>query len=68
MSEAEEKRYKLVYRVLGQVPYRCVVSSFEYAGFTKYVEEDEEEETTEGVWNIMWGIGNKSTLKHMNKY
>ncbi|CAD8061603.1 unnamed protein product [Paramecium sonneborni] len=64
MTEEEVKKYQLTCRVLGSAPYKCVLTSFDWAGFKRIDEDDDEDEE----WNVQWGIGNKSTLRNMNRY
>lgn len=49
MTEEEIEQYQPVYRLYGQVPYKCVVNAFEAAGFALYDESEEEDEL---CWNV----------------
>lgn len=61
MTEQEVEKYHPSFRVFGQVPYKCVTSAFESAGFKRHSEEAEDD-----CWNVLWGIGNRKTMKAMN--
>ncbi|CAD8111210.1 unnamed protein product [Paramecium sonneborni] len=50
----------LYYKLHGQVPFKCILSSFEAAGFERSDDEDN--------WLIYWGLASKETLKEMKKY
>lgn len=41
------------------MPFKCILSAFEAAGFERSDEEN---------WLIYWGIASKETLKEMKKY
>lgn len=40
-------RFSLCCKVLGSAPYKCVLTSFDWAGFKRIDEDDEDEE-----WNV----------------
>lgn len=63
MTDEEIKRFNLKCKVLGNAPYKCVLTSFEWAGFKRIDDEDDDDD-----WNVQWGIGSKNTLKNMNRY
>ena len=63
MTATEIEHYDPCYRVFGQVPYKCVTSAFESAGFRSYDDEKDEDK-----WNVLWGMGSRKTMKGMNKY
>ena len=49
MTEEEVKKYSLTCKVLGSAPYKCVLTSFDWAGF-KRIDEDDDDEDEE--WNV----------------
>ncbi|CAD8183411.1 unnamed protein product [Paramecium octaurelia] len=55
----EQIKKPLYYKLQGQVPFKCILSAFEAAGFERIDEEN---------WLIYWGLASKDTLKEMKKY
>ncbi|CAD8186669.1 unnamed protein product [Paramecium pentaurelia] len=55
----EQIKKPLYYKLQGQVPFKCVLSAFEAAGF---------ERSDEDNWLIYWGLASKETLDEMKKY
>jgi len=57
ITKFEEESFSLKYKIV-QVPYKCIVRAFQYAGFTEAEYKD---------YNVYWGL-NKKHCKDLNKF
>ncbi|CAD8177226.1 unnamed protein product [Paramecium octaurelia] len=55
----EQIKKPLFYKLQGQVPFKCVLNSFEAAGF---------ERSDDDNWLLYWGLASKETLNEMKRY
>lgn len=59
VSDQDAEKLDLRFKILGDQPYKCVLSAFKTAGFRR---------TNKDNWYCFWGFASDDTTKTMNKH